>query len=149
MGLIESLRKEYCFCPVEGDDKQQVLSNLIRDFSIAAKLDGKKEEDILDAVMKREALGPTGLEEGVAIPHAKLPFIESSVVAVGLGRKEIDYGSADGKPTNLYFLVLGSDSNPSEHIQVLAQIAKLAKNPSVLRLLKSSKSGSDLAGVFF
>ena len=149
MGLIESLKKEYCFCPVKGNDKQEVLSNFIKDFSIAANFDEAKETEILNAVFKREALGSTGLEEGVAIPHAKLSFIDKSVVAVGLGEKVIDYGSSDGKATNLYFLVLGSDENPSEHIQVLAQIAKLAKNHSVLRLLKSAKSGSDLADVFF
>lgn len=128
MGLLDSLKKEYCFYPVVGDDKHSVLSDLVSKFSSVLGYDGKREEEMLSAVEKRETLGSTGLEQGVAIPHAKMASLEKPLVAVGVLEKEIDYGSVDGKATKVLFLVLGSDEYPNEHVQVLAEIAKLVKN---------------------
>ena len=149
MALSDSLKKEYCFYPVKGDNKKEVLEDLVTKFAERAGLDTDKKDEILSAVMKREALFSTGLEEGVAIPHAKLKSLEHTVAAVGVGEKEIDYGSADGKPTNVYFLVLGSEANPSDHVAVLSQIARLATSSATLRLIKTSRSETELQDVFF
>ncbi len=149
MGLLDSLKKEYCFYPVVGDDKHSVLSDLVSKFSSVLGYDGKREEEMLSAVEKRETLGSTGLEQGVAIPHAKMASLEKPLVAVGVLEKEIDYGSVDGKATKVLFLVLGSDEYPNEHVQVLAEIAKLVKNSYFLTRILNVKSQKELQDLFF
>ncbi len=149
MSLTDSLKKEYCFCPLEGENKMELLENLVHEFSIAYGLDEDQEKSALNAVLEREKLGSTGLENGVAIPHAKVDFIKEPVVSLAVGRKEIDFDSADGKPTSVYFLVFGSPDHPSEHVQVLSQIAQVVKNSTMMRLIKNSKSQEDLISVFF
>ena len=149
MSLTDSLKKEYCFCPLKGDNKREVISNLMREFASAYGLSSEEEQATLNAVISRESLGSTGLEHGVAIPHAKVSFIHHPVVALAVGEKEIDFDSADGKPTNVYFLVLGSDEHPSEHVQVLSQIAQVARNATLLRMIKSAKNRDELISLFF
>lgn len=149
MGLLDSLKKEYCFYPVVGDDKHSVLSDLVSKFSSVLGYDGKREEEMLSAVERRETLGSTGLEQGVAIPHAKMASLEKPLVAVGVLEKEIDYGSVDGKATKVLFLVLGSDEYPNEHVQVLAEIAKLVKNSYFLTRILNVKSQKELQDLFF
>lgn len=149
MGLLDSLKKEYCFYPVVGDDKHSVLSDLVSKFSSVLGYDGKREEEMLSAVEKRETLGSTGLEQGVAIPHAKMASLEKPLVAVGVLEKEIDYGSVDGKATKVLFLVLGSDEYPNEHVQVLAEIAKLVKNSYFLTRILNVRSQKELQDLFF
>ena len=149
MGLLDSRKKEYCFYPVVGDDKHSVLSDLVSKFSSVLGYDGKREEEMLSAVEKRETLGSTGLEQGVAIPHAKMASLEKPLVAVGVLEKEIDYGSVDGKATKVLFLVLGSDEYPNEHVQVLAEIAKLVKNSYFLTRILNVKSQKELQDLFF
>ena len=104
---------------------------------------------VLDAVLKRESLGSTGLEHGIAIPHAKVDFIHEPVVALAVGENEIDFSASDGKPTQVYFLVLGSDEHPSEHVQVLSQIAQISRNSTLLRMIRSAKNRDDLIAIFF
>lgn len=149
MSLTDSLKKEYCFCPLNGDNKREVISNLVSEFASAYGLSSEEEQAALNAVISRESLGSTGLEHGVAIPHAKVSFIHHPVVALAVGEKEIDFDSADGKPTNVYFLVLGSDEHPSEHVQVLSQIAQVARNATLLRMIKSAKNRDELISLFF
>ena len=70
-------------------------------------------------------------------------------MAVGVLEKEIDYGSVDGKATKVLFLVLGSDEYPNEHVQVLAEIAKLVKNSYFLTRILNVKSQKELQDLFF
>lgn len=149
MSLTDSLKKEFCFCPLKGRSKEEVLSNLLSSFASAYGMNEEEEKEALDAVMKREALGSTGLEHGVAIPHAKVDFIHKPVVAIAVGENEIDFSSADGKPTKVYFLVLGSDEHPSEHVQVLSQIAQIARNSTLLNMIRNSRNKDELASIFF
>ena len=149
MSLTDSLKKEYCFCPLKGSDKAEVLMNLIADFAAAYGLDESQEREALDAVLKRESLGSTGLEHGVAIPHAKVSFIHKPVVALAVGENDVDFSSADGKPTRVYFLVLGSDEHPSEHVQVLSQIAQVVKNTTMLNMMRNARTKDDLISIFY
>lgn len=149
MSLTDSLKKEYCFCPLKGESKDEVLKNLVAEFSAAYGLNEEEEKTVLDAVLKRESLGSTGLEHGVAIPHAKVSFIHKPVVALAVGEHAVDFASADGNPTQIYFLVLGSDEYPSDHVQVLSQIAQIARNSTLLRLMKSAKNKDELSSIFF
>ena len=149
MSLTDSLKKEFCFCPLKGRSKEEVLLNLLSSFASAYGMSEEEEKEALDAVMKREALGSTGLEHGVAIPHAKVDFIHKPVVAIAVGENEIDFSSADGKPTKVYFLVLGSDEHPSEHVQVLSQIAQIARNSTLLNMIRNSRNKDELASIFF
>ena len=147
MGLTEALKKEYCFYPIRGNDKESVLNDLISRFASAYGFDEDETADIRKAVFDREALCSTGLENGIAIPHAKLDFISETVVALGVGENDIDYGSADGNRTGIYFLVLGTSANPSEHVMVLSQIAKLAKSTSLLKAIRNARSSEEIAAL--
>ncbi len=149
MGLLDSLKKEYCFYPIIGTDKHSVLADLVKKFSSALGYSEKEELEMLSAVENREALGSTGLEQGVAIPHAKMASLEKPLVAVGVLKDSVDYGSVDGKPTKVLFLVLGSDEYPNEHVQVLAEIAKLVKNSYFLMRIMNTTSQKDLVDLFF
>ena len=145
MGLTEALKREFCFYPIKGDDKQSVLDDLTSRFASEYGCDEDEEATIRKAVFDREALCSTGLENGIAIPHAKLDSIKETVVALGVGEKDIDFGSADGSRTGIYFLVLGSAANPSEHVMVLAQIARLAKSTALLKAIRNARSGEEIA----
>lgn len=149
MGLMEALKKEYCFYPLEGTTKEEILSDLVSKFSAAYGFDEQKEKEVLNAVLKREALCSTGLEDGVAIPHAKLGFIKNAVVSLAVSAEPIDFGSTDGSRTSVFFLVLGSEENPSEHVQVLSQIAKLTRNTSILNMIKRTRSSEELGSLLF
>lgn len=80
-------------------------------------------------IMSRENHLSTGMENGLAIPHAKTDAVNKLVVAFGLHRKGLDYDSLDGKPAHFIFLVLSPRDTSGPHIQALAQISRTLKNP--------------------
>ena len=72
-----------------------------------AKVEPQIEADrLLEVLMEREALQSTGIGEGVAIPHGKLPGLGRLVASFARSREGIDFESIDGQPTHHFFLLV-------------------------------------------
>jgi len=67
---------------------------------------------------------PTGLEGGVAVPHAPIPGLAAPFIAVGIAKHGVDFGAVDGQPSRLLFLVLTPAEDPEAQLEILADIAK-------------------------
>ena len=84
-------------------------------------------EVLFQRLWEREQLGSTAIGQAVAIPHCKLNGLPRVLVAVGISRRGIDFGAADGRPVRLFFLVASPSRSPAEHLQSLAAISKWVK----------------------
>ncbi len=102
---------------------------------------------ILDILKQRESLGSTGIGEGVAIPHGKIPALEDIVVAFGRSEEGIAYDSLDGKPVHLFFLLLAPENSAGQHLKILAKISKMLKEADFRRNLLKAKTQSDLYNI--
>ncbi|MEY4276123.1 MAG: hypothetical protein RIS26_586 [Actinomycetota bacterium] len=79
-------------------------------------------ETYLTAVAKREEHFPTGIEGGIAIPHAQSDAVTIPSVAVATSKTGVDFGAEDG-PSNLIFLIAAPASGGSEHLEILGTLA--------------------------
>jgi len=143
MALIDLISPEVVKVPLVGVTKVEVireLTQLLLDAGRIAEL-----ESVYDALLTREALGSTGLEQGVAVPHAKTKAVRQLTAAIGIAPRGVDFQSADGQPSKLFFLLLAPPDQSGPHIQALAEIARLAKSPTFLRLLSGASSPQEVA----
>lgn len=100
-----------------------------------------KEKELYEKLLQREELGSTAIGEGVAIPHCKMKGVKNPIVMLAISKKSVDFHSLDGKPSNIFFLVVSSPENPSLNLQILAAIASLVrKSGSLLRKIMSAKN---------
>jgi len=100
-------------------------------------------EDVLEKLLQREKLGTTGIGNGFAIPHCKINGIQTSLVLLAVSRKGVDFGSLDGKPAHVIFLVVSPPNNPSSSLQILAAISHLIRGVAPLqkKLLAARTAG--------
>lgn len=115
-------RPELVFSDLPVTDCQGVLRTLAE--RVAATGLFADAETLYRALQERERLGSTGIGHGVAIPHCKLKGLEQCILAVGIPRRPVDFGAADGEPVALFFLVLSPEASPAEHLQTLAWISR-------------------------
>jgi PTS system nitrogen regulatory IIA component len=102
-----------------------------------------KEKELYEKLLQREELGSTAIGEGVAIPHCKIKGVKSPIVLLAISKKRIDFHSLDGKPSNIFFLVVSSPDNPSLNLQILAAIASLVrKSGSLLKKVLNAQNTS-------
>ncbi len=125
--------------------KSEVLRELAS--HMAREIPGVSGEALLEALEQRERLGPsTGLEHGVAIPHAKLAGLPGIVGCFGRSRQGVEFGAPDKQPSQLFF-VLAAPDGPALlplHLKALARVARVLRNPEVRAALLGAATADDL-----
>lgn len=116
---------ELIFANLACRDPSSLLRNLAERVVAAGRFDDP--EELYEKLWEREKLGSTGIGEGVAVPHCKMPGLGDVIVSVGLLAEGIDFGSVDQQPVRLVFLVVSPEEKPTAHLQCLAAISRWIK----------------------
>jgi nitrogen PTS system EIIA component len=94
--------------------------------------------EILDRVLRREAMMSTGIGNGVAIPHGKAKAVDRMLAACAISRAGVDFESADGEPAHIFILLVSPETVGASHVKVLANISRLLKEESVRKSLREA-----------
>ena len=131
------------FVPIlAGEDRTEVIRALAR---VAAPAAGLGAEILSEAVLAREAIMPTGVGQGIAIPHARMPGLVAPVVALGLSNLGVDFGAPDGELARLVVLVVTPEHDDLIQIELLAEIARALQHPETRLAVSHARSFEDLA----
>ncbi len=123
ISILEFFSRTNVITEIKATDRNGVLLELC---SKIAEQENTLDSDTLYArVLKREEGMGTAIEEGIAIPHARLPSLMKPIVAFGRTSTGIEWNSPDGKPTHFVFLVLTPKENDWVQIQILGIIARV------------------------
>ncbi|WP_299947409.1 PTS sugar transporter subunit IIA [uncultured Ruegeria sp.] len=93
---------------------------------------------IVEGLLERESLGPTGVGHGVALPHARLSELESVSGVFVLLEKPIDFGSVDRQPVDLAFSLFAPEEAGVEHLKALALVSRTLREQSVCAKLRAN-----------
>ncbi len=115
--------------------------------ALAARIDVACAE-ILTPVMAREQLGPTGLSDGVAIPHARLRELAAPVAAFGRLATPLDFDAIDGAPCDLVFLLIAPLKDGAAHLRSLAQVSRVMRQSSVRSRIRQAESADAILEIF-
>ena len=124
--------------------KKQAIQELA---AKAAKLSGQNERVIFETLMQREKLGSTGVGNGIAIPHGKLPKLEKLFGFFARLERPIDFEAMDGQPVDLVFLLLAPEGAGADHLKALARIARLLRDQDVAKKLRASRDAQAIYSV--
>src|SRR5574337_2141285 len=127
MKIVEFLRPEAVIASLSGQTGQAVLAELCKPLAATNKVDGQR---LLETLLEREKLGSTGIGEGVAIPHGKVPGLPALMASFGRSRRGVDFKAIDGKPTYLFFTLFAPENSAGAHLKALARISRIFKNPA-------------------
>ncbi|MFV2090707.1 MAG: PTS sugar transporter subunit IIA, partial [Pseudomonadales bacterium] len=99
--------------------------------------------NLFDELMNRERLGSTGLGDGVAIPHCRIPCRQIHGACLTLANP-VDYEAIDGIPVDLVFVLLVPPEENAAHLELLAELAKLFGNPNNRSDLRGTQTDTEL-----
>ena len=142
MTMMNLIREEIVKVPLASDNKLDVMRELVQILKDAGEIDDVN--GVLSAVQEREDKQSTGLEDGIAIPHAKAEAVDGLRLAIGIAPQGIDFDSLDGKPSKLFFLLLASPDSAGPHVVALAEIAKMAQSKAFCRALSNAETAAEV-----
>ena len=142
MRLTPYLHAKLTATELEATSSTKTIESLVRLFS--DNIPGLDTEEALDALLSREKQVPTGMENGIAIPHATIDSIEETTLGIALLSEAVDFGTQDGSLVRLVFMILSPQGAISTHIKLLARIARLCSNKVFIESLMATKDSDEL-----
>ncbi|MFM7346621.1 MAG: PTS IIA-like nitrogen regulatory protein PtsN [Tagaea sp.] len=135
MELVELLTPDGVVAASRASSKKQLLQDLARK---AAEITGADERAIFDVVLERERLGSTGVGNGIAIPHGKLPGLKRLAGVFARLEKPVDFEAIDEQPVDLVFLLLAPEGAGADHLKALARVSRLLRDKRICEKLRGS-----------
>jgi len=144
MTLIDLLTPAAVISPLRANGKKQALQELAQH---AALVTGLPERELYESLLQRERLGSTGIGDGIAIPHGRMPGIDRLVGLFARLDKPIDFDALDGQPVDIIFVLIAPEGAGADHLKALARVARVLRNPSVLEQIRSTRDPAAIYAV--
>jgi len=101
----------------------------------------------VEALVAREALGPTGVGHGVALPHARMSGLTDVVGLFVLLEKPVDFSAVDRQPVDISFALFAPEEAGVEHLKALALVSRTLRDTSVCAKLRANPDASKLFAI--
>jgi PTS system nitrogen regulatory IIA component len=144
MKIKQILSKTCIISRLQATTKEGVIEELAD--LLAKNFPDISREETKRILVEREKLGSTGIGNGVAIPHGKLPNLTQIVTGFGRSAEGIPFDSQDGKPAHLFFVLLAPENAASLHLKALARLSRLLKDVHFRNKLMEAKDENELYG---
>jgi len=140
---IESiLSQQRCYCRLSGTSKKRFLTTISE--LIAEDSDTLDADAIYNALLAREQLGSTGVGNGIAIPHCRVPGCPRIIGALVTLDEGIDFDAVDAQSVDLIFVLIVPAEETDEHLRVLGKLAELFHDERYCRDLRQARSDEAL-----
>jgi len=103
---------------------------------------------LLTVLQEREQVGSTGVGNGVAIPHAKVPGLDRLILCFGRSSAGISFEAVDNRPVHLFVQILSPTGRPDEYLRSLARISRLLKKEANRRFLMQATDKEQILALF-
>ena len=123
-------------------NKKQALQDLAKR---AAPLMGVEERQLFETLIERERLGSTGIGNGVAVPHGRLPGLSAPRGFFARLEKPVDFEAVDNRPVDLIFLLVTPEGASGDHLKALALVSRLLRD----RMRCEKLRGTDRADALY
>lgn len=135
MEISDILTAEGVMPALRVSSKKQVIQEVAKQ---AALITGQEERAIFDVLMEREKLGTTGVGNGIAIPHGKLPGLDRLHGLFARLDRPVDFQAIDERPVDLIFLLLAPESAGADHLKALARVSRLLRDKDAREKLRGT-----------
>lgn len=144
MKFAEFINKEAIRTELTASDKESVIREMAGALHASGAIEDSQLESVVEAILKREELGSTGIGRGVAVPHTKHPTVDKLCGAVAVSEEGVEFDSLDGEKVHLLFLLVSPPDRPGDHLRALENISRQLRNDTFCRFLKQSKNADDV-----
>ena len=135
MELYDLLHPEAVKVVAAASSKKRVLHDMAQ---LAGNCYDMRAEVLLEALLEREKLGPTGVGQGVALPHARSMDVDRVCGAFILLESPVDFGSVDKLPVDVIFGLFAPENAGVDHLKALAIVSRTLRDSSICAKLRAN-----------
>lgn len=139
MDLSDLIEVSAVMPALKANSKKQLLQLMAEK---AAAVMGIPEREIFDTILQRERLGSTGVGNGIAIPHGKLPGVKRITGVFARLEVPVDFESLDDQPVDLVFMLLAPEGAGADHLKALSRIARVLRDADTVAKVRGTRDAA-------
>ncbi|APH70337.1 PTS IIA-like nitrogen regulatory protein PtsN [Aquibium oceanicum] len=124
---------------LKANSKKQLLQLMAEK---ASEITGIAEREIFDTILQRERLGSTGVGNGIAIPHGKLPGVKEITGVFARLDHPVEFEALDDQPVDIVFLLLAPEGAGADHLKALSRIARVLRDSEMVAKIRGTKDAA-------
>ena len=144
MEFAKLLKPEAVKVLTSATSKKRLMQDIA---DLVADAYGLNPDRVVEALIARETLGPTGVGHGVALPHARLDGLEEVVGAFVLLDKPIDFSAVDRQPVDVAFALFAPQDAGVEHLKALALVSRTLRDNAICTKLRANPDPTTLFAI--
>lgn len=134
-------------CAVQCNSKKRILE-IISDIA-AGHSDAIDQSAVLESLVARERMGSTGIGNGIALPHGRLPGLQQVIAIVVTTNPAINFDAIDDQPVDIFFALLVPEAQTEGHLQTLATVAGKLNDKDTVRAIRKATSADDILSALY
>jgi len=142
MQLSEILTSSCTRCDVAVTSKKRILEKICQ--LAAMQITDIEPDELLTSLLNREKMGSTGIGNGIAIPHGRLPNTNKAVAVLVTTEKTIDFDAIDNKEVDIFIALFVPENSCQAHLDTLQNIAKLFSDKQVIKQVRKCNDDQTL-----
>ena len=142
MNLRKVLSEDAIRLELQGATKAEIIGEMMDLLVVSGQVRDRKAA--LKAIEEREAKMSTGMQHGLALPHAKSDAVDRLVAAIGIKRDGVDFDSVDREPSRIFVMTLSPLNRTGPHIQFLAELGRMINQPEVRQRVLAATSAAGI-----
>jgi mannitol/fructose-specific phosphotransferase system IIA component (Ntr-type) len=147
MRLSNLLKDDVILHGFQSADKWEAITKLVDHLVAVKRVPPDRRQALLDLILARERDQSTGLEHGVAIPHATVAVLEEAVAVVAISPSGVPFQSADGQPARIIILYFIPRKYVQKYIRMVAGIAKLLSHADLREGILNAPAPADIIAI--
>ena len=144
MRMSDFVVREAIVPDLKATDKEGVIREMVESLRSAGYFKVSEPQDIVNAILKRELLGSTGIGRTVAIPHTKHPGVDRLIGTVAISRPGVEFASLDGEPVHVFVLLVSPQDRPGDHLRALEHVSRCLRDDSFVKALRQAKTRDEI-----
>ncbi|MFO0936123.1 MAG: PTS sugar transporter subunit IIA [Gemmataceae bacterium] len=144
MALSQFVVRNAIIPTLAGTTREQVVREMVQSLVQAGSLHEADREDIVKAVLRREALGSTGIGRNIAIPHSRHAAVSQLVGTIGISKAGVPFDSIDGEAVNIFIILVSPQDRPADHLRALENVVKTMNDDAIVTALKAAQTADEI-----
>ncbi|MFA7230920.1 MAG: PTS sugar transporter subunit IIA [Victivallaceae bacterium] len=144
MSLAKYFTPDFILLRINPQNKSELFEQMVDCVmnSEAVKEAEINRQQVIDAIISREKISPTGIGDGFGFPHARIPQMDRVAACLAVMGKAIEYDS--GVPVQIACMVLAPEKNPTMALKVMSQVVRLFSEPGAKEFLHDAASTKEV-----
>ena len=142
MQLSEILTASCTRCDVAVTSKKRILEKICQ--LAAIQVTDIEQDELLESLLDREKVGSTGIGNGIAIPHGRLPNASKAVAVLITTEQAIDFDAIDNREVDIFVALFVPENSCQEHLDTLQNIAKLFSDKKMIKQVRKCNDNQAL-----